>query len=175
VSLESFLQPVVDFVRDHQAWSAPVVFLLAFAESLAFLSLLIPAWGALVGIGLVIPAADIPFWPTCTAGALGAALGDWLSYWFGRKLKDRAARVWPVSRHPDLLPRGKRFMARWGAPGVFIGRFFGPLRAIVPLVAGSLETPWWRFQLANFSSAFVWAWVLLKSGELGFSILRWLS
>jgi len=36
------------FVRAHEAWAAPIVFCLAFGESLAFLSLLIPACAALV-------------------------------------------------------------------------------------------------------------------------------
>jgi membrane protein DedA with SNARE-associated domain len=74
--------------------------------------------------------------------------------------------VWPLSRHPDLLPRGERFMARWGVLGIFIGRFFGPLRASVPLVAGILAMPFWRFQIANFASAFVWAAVLLMLGDV---------
>ncbi len=38
----------------HEAWAAPVVFVLAFGESLAFISLLLPAWAALVGIGALI-------------------------------------------------------------------------------------------------------------------------
>ena len=45
---------------------------------------------------------------------------------------------------------------------MFIGRFFGPLRAAVPLVAGIFEMPYWRFQFANFTSAFVWAAMLLR-------------
>ncbi|HET9244639.1 MAG TPA: DedA family protein, partial [Xanthobacteraceae bacterium] len=43
-SLEAHAQHVVEFVRVHEAWAAPVVFALAFGESLAFISLLIPAW-----------------------------------------------------------------------------------------------------------------------------------
>ena len=50
--------------------------------------------------------------------------------------------------------------------GIFIGRFFGPLRASVPLVAGIFEMPYWRFQIANFTSAFVWAAVLLTLGDV---------
>ena len=42
-SLEAHAQTVVEFVRVHQAWAAPVVFALAFGESLAFISLLLPA------------------------------------------------------------------------------------------------------------------------------------
>src|SRR6267378_6951469 len=76
------------------------------------------------------------FWPIWIAGALGAAFGDWLSYWIGFKLGPPVAHIWPLSRHPDLLPKGEAFVKHWGPVAIFIGRFFGPLRASVPLVAG---------------------------------------
>ncbi len=41
--MEDMVRALIDFVRDHQSWAAPIVFALAFGESLAFLSLLIPA------------------------------------------------------------------------------------------------------------------------------------
>ena len=169
---EHYSQLIIDFVRLHHMWAAPIVFVLAFGESLAFISLLLPAWAALVGIGALIGASGISFWPVWIAGALGAAFGDWLSYWFGYTFKERIAHIWPLSRHPDLLPRGHVFMEKWGVPGIFIGRFFGPLRAAVPLIAGIVEMPYWSFQFANFSSAFVWAFVLLFFGDVGVSILK---
>ena len=150
----------------HQAWAAPIVFALCFAESLAFISLLIPAWAALVGIGAIISASDLNFWPIWIAGSLGAALGDWLSYWVGLKLENRVYHMWPLSQHPDLIPAGEAFIRKWGAFGIFIGRFSGPLRASVPLVAGMFAMPYWRFQIANFTSAFVWAAVLLTLGDV---------
>jgi membrane protein DedA with SNARE-associated domain len=167
------VQQTVDFVRLNQAWAVPIVFALAFGESLAFISLLIPAWGALVAIGALIGSSGIKFWPIWVAAALGAAFGDWLSYWIGLKLEDAAANVWPLSRHPDLIPRGEAFMKKWGAPGIFIGRFFGPLRAVVPLVAGIFEMPFWLFQIANFSSAFVWAAMLLTIGDVISRAVKW--
>src|SRR5690348_9882303 len=108
-NIDSYFHAVVDFVHDHEAWAAPIVFALAFGESLAFISLLIPAWGALVAIGYLMAPSGISFWPVCLAGALGAGFGDWLSYWVGLKLGPPVAHVWPLSRHPDLLPRGERF------------------------------------------------------------------
>ena len=167
------VQQTVDFVRLNQAWAVPIVFALAFGESLAFISLLIPAWGALVAIGALIGSSGIKFWPIWVAAALGAAFGDWLSYWIGLKLEDAAANVWPLSRHPELIPRGEAFMKKWGAPGIFIGRFFGPLRAVVPLVAGIFEMPFWIFQIANFSSAFVWAAMLLTIGDVISRAVKW--
>ncbi len=46
MDIHEIVQQTVDFVRTNQAWAVPVVFALAFGESLAFISLLIPAWGA---------------------------------------------------------------------------------------------------------------------------------
>ncbi len=169
---EEYIRPLVDFVREHQAWAAPIVFALAFAESLAFISLLVPAWGALVLIGGLVQAGGLSFWPIWIAGSLGAALGDWLSYWIGRKLEHRVQHIWPLSRYPELIPKGEDFIKNWGALGIFIGRFSGPLRASVPLVAGIFEMPFWRFQIANFVSAFIWAATLLLLGDVVSKLLQ---
>jgi membrane protein DedA with SNARE-associated domain len=174
MSLEEFGRHVIEFVGVHEAWAAPVVFVLAFAESLAFISLILPSWAALVGIGALMEAGGIDFVQVWIAGALGAALGDWLSYWIGSRFKRSIAGAWPFSRHPHLLPRGEAFIKNWGALAIFIGRFSGPLRASVPIVAGILAMPYRPFQLANFSSALVWAAVLLKLGDVGATISTWL-
>jgi len=172
--MEDHAHALANFVRDHQAWAVPIVLLLAFGESLAFISLLVPAWGALVAIGALIGVSGLNFWPLCFAGALGAALGDWVSYWFGNKYKEQVAQMWPLSRYPDILPRAEAFVRRWGVPSIFIGRFFGPLRASVPLAAGIFEMPYWSFQVANFVSALVWAAALLLFGDVIAQIIEWL-
>jgi membrane protein DedA with SNARE-associated domain len=166
MDLEAYAQQIIEFVKTHQAWAAPVVFALCFAESLAFISLLIPAWAALVGIGTLIGASGLNFWPIWLAGAAGAALGDWVSYWIGQLLGTRVYHMWPLSRHPDMIPKAERFVEKWGAIGIFVGRFSGPLRATVPLVAGIFHMPFWRFQFANVTSALLWAAVLLLLGDV---------
>jgi membrane protein DedA with SNARE-associated domain len=45
---------------------------------------------------------------------------------------------------------------------------------VVPLIAGIFEMPFWRFQLANVSSALAWAAVLLTLGDGISSGLQWL-
>ena len=47
--------------------------------------------------------------------------------------------------------------------------------ASVPLVAGIFAMPFWTFQIANFSSAFLWAGVLLTPGIFGGKFLDWLN
>jgi membrane protein DedA with SNARE-associated domain len=163
---------IVEFVRVHEVWAAPIVGALAFGESLAFISLLLPAWAVLVAIGALIGPSGINFWPIWVAGAVGAALGDWLSYWVGIKVGPAVAHMWPLSRSPDLIPRGERFVTRWGPLAIFVGRFSGPLRAAVPLVAGIFAMPYWRFQAANFVSAFVWVAMLLTLGDVATVIFK---
>ncbi|MCP3466358.1 MULTISPECIES: DedA family protein [unclassified Bradyrhizobium] len=172
--MEQYAHALADFVRVHQVWAAPIVFLLAFGESLAFISLLVPAWGALVAIGALIGVSGISFYPVWIAGAIGAALGDWVSYWFGFRYKEQVAQMWPLSRYPEILPRGEAFVRSWGVPSIFIGRFFGPLRASVPLAAGIFEMPYWSFQAANFISALVWAAALLLFGDVMAKIMEWI-
>jgi membrane protein DedA with SNARE-associated domain len=174
MDFDVYVQNLIDFLREHEAWAAPVVFVLCFAESLAFISLLIPAWAALVGIGALISVGGLGFWPVLIAGAIGAALGDWLSYWVGLKLEGRVYHMWPLSQHPDLIPLGETFVKKWGALAIFIGRFSGPLRATVPIIAGVFAMPYGRFQIANFTSAFVWAGVLLTLGDITSTAIQWL-
>ena len=90
-----------------------------------------------------------------------------------QRFKERIAHMWPLSRHPDMLPRGHAFMEKWGILGIFIGRFFGPLRASVPLIAGILEMDYWKFQIANVLSAMLWAYVLLAFGDFGMGVFKW--
>ena len=162
---------VSTFVRDHAAWAPVIVFALAFGESLAFVSLLLPATAILLGVGPLVGAAGIGFWPVWIAAVLGAVSGDWMSYWLGFHYKEAVARVWPLSRYPDLLPRGHAYFKKWGITGVFLGRFFGPLRSVIGLVAGICAMPPLSFQLANVASALAWATALLASGTLA---VRWL-
>ena len=177
MDLESLTTPVVDFVRDHRAWAAPIVAVLAFSESLAVLSLLVPATVMLVGIGALIGSAGMglassEFWAICLAGAVGAFAGDWVSYEFGRHFDERAKHVWPLSRHPGLLARAELYVRRYGVLGIFFGRFLGPLRALVPLVAGVFAMPRWPFQAANGASALIWSFGVLAPGA---GLLAWLS
>jgi membrane protein DedA with SNARE-associated domain len=166
MGLEGFADAVVAFVREHRALAPAIVFMLAFGESLAFVSLILPFWGMLVALGALFGATgSVDFWLVFVAAAVGAALGDWVSYWLGYHYHEQLARMWPLSRYPDLLPKGHEFFEKWGAWAIVLGRFSGPLRASVPIVAGIVEMPVVKFQIANWASAFLWAFVLLMFGD----------
>ncbi|MEQ1613105.1 MAG: DedA family protein, partial [Hyphomicrobiaceae bacterium] len=79
---------VVEFVKTHHVWAAPIVFALSFGESFAFLSLLLPATVILFGVGGLMAAGNVPFVPVCIAAALGSILGYGISYYIGLHFKD---------------------------------------------------------------------------------------
>ncbi len=171
--LQSLARDALALVDAHKHLAPLIAFALAFGESLAVVSLVVPATVVLVGLGPLIEAGGIGFLPVWAGAALGATLGDAVSYWIGHHYRERV-RDFPILRnHPALLERGMRFFHRWGVWGVFLGRFFGPLRAVVPLVAGMFAMPSLGFQLANVTSAALWAFLLLAPGAAAMKMLGW--
>ncbi len=164
MELDALTSLLLDFLRTHQAWAPLIVGALVFAESLAFLSFLVPSTVLLLGIGALIGASGLDFWTIWLGAAVGAILGDLISYILGYRFKHAVLQVWPLSRHPGLAERGEQFFSRWGAWGVFLGRFVGPLRAVVPLTAGIFAMPLLLFQIVNITSALVWAFLMLAPG-----------
>jgi membrane protein DedA with SNARE-associated domain len=162
---------VVAFARDHAAWIVPITFLITFAESLAVVSLFVPATVMLLGIGALVAAGAVGFWEVFAAAVPGAILGNSLSYWFGRRFKHAIAESRFFRKRAALLARGHDYFEKHGGKSVFIGRFFGPTRAVVPLVAGMTEMPRRRFLLANASSAVVWVILSIAPSLWGSAVL----
>ncbi|HUO92824.1 MAG TPA: DedA family protein [Rhizomicrobium sp.] len=166
----------IEFIRHHAVWAGPVLFLVSFGESFVGLSLLFPGTTIMVLAGTIVrsplnPHGVLEVWPLLIGSILGAVLGDTISYWLGLRFGHLVEKHWYFERHPDLLPRGYRFFERWGVASVFIGRFFGPVRAVIPLVAGIMEMPWRLFWVANVGSALIWAPALLLLGSAGLGVI----
>jgi membrane protein DedA with SNARE-associated domain len=164
---------VISFVQENQAWAPFIIAGLAFGESVAFLSLLAPATVILLGLGALIGTADLKFWPLWLAAATGAIVGDLVSYWIGHRFQYTAFHVWPLSRHPAMIVKGEHFFHRFGPWAVFAGRFFGPARAVIPLLAGIFAMPVVLFLAATVASAFVWAFAMLAPGAGLSDYLGW--
>lgn len=154
------------FISEHRAWAGPLIGLLAFGESLAIVGLFIPAtammiaFGGLIGTGVIDP-LPVYFW-----GVAGAVLGDWVSFAVGRKVGPAIYRRRPLNRHRAIVARARIFFRRFGFLAVFLGRFLGPIRATVPLVAGVMQMEKRPFQTANILSALIWVPAILAPGYL---------
>jgi membrane protein DedA with SNARE-associated domain len=169
--MNELVRQTVAFVQDHQGWAAPLLFALAFGESFAFIAVWVPFVSILLAVGAVLGASGLSIWPALLGAILGAFAAQWLAYEMAFRLKGRVMRFWPLSRQEALVVRGVAFFRRRGLPAVFVGRFFGPLRAVTPFAAGLCEMPRARFQIANLASAIVWSAGMLAPGVLG---MNWL-
>jgi membrane protein DedA with SNARE-associated domain len=170
--LKPYVEALIAFVQTHDAWAVPIVFALSFAESLAFLSILVPSTAIMLALGALFAASGLPLMPAWIAAVVGSILGYAVSYWIGLYFKDDMAKVWPFSSHPDMIPRGKAFFNQYGAYGVFIGHLVGPLRAVVPVVAGMYAMRPLPFHVANVLASLVWATMVLVPAYYGMDYLK---
>ncbi|RUO99322.1 DedA family protein [Hyphomicrobium sp.] len=171
MSVQEFVEAIVSFVRAHETWAIPVAFVVAFLESFCFLSILWPGTAILVGIAALLAKSGVELsvlWPAIIAAGIGGSFGYALSYWIGLYYKQGIRQLWPFSRSPAMVDSGQAFFDRWGALSVFFGHFFGPVRAVIPVVAGMYALPQWQFQLANIVSAFIWAAGIIAPSYFGF-------
>jgi len=174
MTVQEFTDTIVAFVRDHEAWIVPVTFVVAFLESFCFLSILWPGTAILVGVSALLARSGVDLsvlWPGIIAAGVGGSFGYAISYWIGLYYKDGIREIWPFSRNPAMVARGQIFFDKWGAIGVFLGHFFGPVRAVIPVIAGMYALPQWQFQIANITSAFIWAAGVIAPTFFGLSYL----
>lgn len=160
MALEAVVDTIVTFVREHESWAGPVAFIVAFGESFCFLSLLVPGTAILVGIAALLAASGIEasvLLPAILWAGFGGSLGYAVSFWIGRYFKDSVHKIWPFTTRPHLITQSQEFFETYGAFGVFLGHFFGPVRAVIPVVAGMFNMREIPFQIANVLSAFIWA------------------
>ncbi|MDH5179354.1 MAG: VTT domain-containing protein [Gammaproteobacteria bacterium] len=160
----AFLQSFLDWLVQHSLWAGFIIFVIAFSESLALVGLLVPGAFFMFAIGTLISTGHLSFVSTCLWAISGAILGDAVSYWLGNYYRDNLKKLWPLSRHPQLLERGSAFFLRHGGKSVLLGRFVGPLRPVIPAIAGMNNMPLNRFLVANILSGIAWGPVYLLPG-----------
>jgi len=165
LTLKLFFAQLIQWLHLNPGWAGFVTFLIALSESLAVIGLLIPGTVIMAAIGTLIGANIIPVWTIAWAIA-GAIVGDSLSYHLGYHFNDRLREIWPFKRYPQLLTKGERFFADHGGKSVFLGRFIGPIRPIIPVIAGMLNMRTRRFLLSNVCSAVLWAPAYMLPGLL---------
>lgn len=162
--MDEALARLIALISENAAIAGPVIGLFAFAESLVLIGMFVPAIalmiavGGLIGSGVLDP-APVLFW-----AILGSVAGDWISYALGRRIGPRVYHRWPLKGHRTAVARARLFFRRYGFVSVFLGRFLGPVRATVPLVAGVMQMDGRAFQIANITSAVVWVPALLAPG-----------
>ncbi len=158
------IDQMLAFITSHMAFAYVTVFLVAFSESLVLVGLIVPGTVLMFGIGAIISTGTLELEHVLVLAAAGAIAGDGISYWLGRYYRDRLKQVWPFSRYQDLFAKGEVFFRRHGGKSILTGRFIGPVRPVIPVVAGALGMSPLNFAIVNIVSGIGWAFVYVLPG-----------
>lgn len=153
----SWVNSAVELVAQYPTWALMIAFFAAVIEAVAVLGILIPGTPIVMAVAGAASAAGQPMAPYLILVALGAMIGDFLSFWIGHRYRDRLRRVWPLSHRPEIMASADRFFARWGTYSIVFCRFLPIVRSTVPMVAGMAGMARKRFVIANVCSAAAWA------------------
>ena len=152
----------VVWLAGHAGWALPLIALLACAESFALVGVAVPGVVLLGASALFCSVAGIPLWQVLVAAWAGAVLGDGASFAIGRagRRQLRARR----RRRLRWMARCEPLVARYGWMAVAGARFVGPLRPVMPLVAGLLGMRPVAFAALNLATAAPWSVVYIGPG-----------
>ncbi len=164
--MEFDLDTLTHWLAGHPLWIVLAVFLLSFLESLALVGIVVPGIALLFAAATAAGSINMTVWSILAAGFIGAVLGDGLSFLLGYRYHAVVRRVPPFSTHPEWIEKGEVFFQRYGLMGIVLGRFVGPLRPVMPLVAGLMEMPPLKFFSINILSALGWSPFYLMPGYL---------
>ncbi len=151
------------FISQLGNWAYALLFAFAFGESIAVVGILVPGATFVVLFGFVLSQGIYDTGDALVVGAVGAILGDVLSFVLGRRGIDPAKRF-PRLFAQNTVDRAEKFMNEYGIAGVFLGRFIGPLRPFVPFIAGVLKMKWRSFMTMNITSGILWSASYLAIG-----------
>nr|WP_320115592.1 DedA family protein [uncultured Desulfuromonas sp.] len=120
-------------------WYYLLIAAIATAEGIALVGLVVPGSVLCVTIGAIAAAGHGDFTLSCVCAAIGALIGDLISFLLGGRLGPRLVQSFFPQRSKPLLQRAQIFFSAHGGKSLFLARFFGPLRGLVPFVAGCVH------------------------------------
>ena len=156
----------------HREWLGPLIAGIAFVESFALIGIIVPGVVLLYIAAFLAGSGTLSMEEALAWAFLGAVLGDGCSYIIGRSFHRRLTHIWPFNRHRQWIAKGERFFDEYGALSIVIGRFVGPIRPVMPLVAGMLFMPHILFFSLNFASALCWAPVYILPGYFSGAVIE---
>jgi len=139
---------------------------LAFGETAIFLDFIVPGEVGMVVAGAAAARSGAPLVTMILAAAVGATLGDTASYFVGRRWgRPILCRYeWVRKRMEPKIARAEGWFDERGGMAVFLGRFVGALRAVVPLAAGLGKMPYRRFLPWNIAASLAWGTLTVSLG-----------
>jgi undecaprenyl-diphosphatase len=156
IDLQGLLEDVSDTLG---AWTYLLVGVFAFAETGAFVGLVVPGETVMLLGGAVAGQGAIDIYLLIAIAWFSAWLGDTTSFFIGRRL----GREFVLRHGPrfgighERFERVEDYFSRHGGKTIFIGRFISLVRAFAPFVAGSSGMRYRAFVPYSILGTGLWA------------------
>lgn len=153
-------------------WLGLAIFLLACGECLAIVGLLVPGTVLLFAVAALAGNGTLGLGETLLLAFFGGLLGDCLSYALGRYFHQDISRLPVLRNHPLWLNSAHGYFVRYGVASLLVGRFIGPLRPMLPMVAGMFDMPFVRFFSVSLLAGVGWSIAYMLPGWATGAALR---
>ncbi len=154
----------LESLKNDQLLVYCLVFAVSFLESFAFLGEFVPGAVFSVGSGYLASKGFLNIYITILSAVLGAVLADiasfYIAVWFYYDLKDKTI----LKRYKRIIENGVEFFKKHGGKSVFLGRFVGALRPIVPFLAGVFKMNRFQFLFWAVTSGILWGVAYVGTG-----------
>ena len=159
-----WLDSVTGWLTVNPQWLAAAVFIVAFVECLAIAGLIVPGTVLLFAVAVLAGSGALSLSETLLLGFVAGVLGDIVSYLVGRHFHQNIRRLPGLRHHPEWIAGAEAYFQRYGIASLLVGRFIGPLRPMLPMVAGMFDMPFPRFAAVSLLAAAGWSVAYLLPG-----------
>ena len=164
--MEIWLQQLIELLPGGMNYLLAIS-LIAFAESLPMIGLLVPGSTLIVFSGLLAFHGKEVLSLLIVASTGGALLGDLLSFWLGYRYGSSLLRMRIFQRRHKLVKQAETFFVDHGGKSIFFARFLGPIRGITPFIAGLCGMHGRAFCIYTLISSILWGLCYPALGYLG--------
>ena len=156
---------IEDIASGLGEWAYLLVAFMAMAETAAFLGFIAPGEFTIIFGGVLAGEGTLSIQLLIGITWVSCVIGDSIGFVLGRRLgRDFVLRHGPRVRiTAERFRKVEEFFRRHGGKAVFLGRWVGLARPLMPFLAGASTMSYRRFAPFDFLSAGLWSatWCLL--------------
>ncbi|MDH0730645.1 bifunctional DedA family/phosphatase PAP2 family protein [Pseudomonas sichuanensis] len=159
-----WLDSLTTWLGANPQWLGLAIFVVACVECLAIAGIIVPGTVLLFAVAVLAGSGAFSLGETLLLGFLGGLLGDAISYAVGKYFHQNIRRLPLLRSHPEWIGSAEAYFQRYGIASLLVGRFIGPLRPMLPMVAGMFDMPLPRFIAVSLVAGAGWSVAYLLPG-----------